>query len=149
MSLCLINIHMQNGMRPTRSFIHLLGSHLSELHSCIDDINCLRDCLNGHFHKPLHKYLSVILLSYLKILALIRVEQILYLVKVDLIETEMHMPLKDVSILPLLLEIVKHIAYRLRDYSMAVSLDVVQHTHSMSLSSTCLTINKVSTIESI
>jgi hypothetical protein len=91
----LVNIHVQDGMRSTRRFVHLLRSHFSILHACVYDVDCLVNCLNGHFNKVLNEDLSVVLLSYLEVLAFMRIQKVLNLVLVNLVETQVYLPFEN------------------------------------------------------
>ena len=89
----LVNIDMQNGVTSARSFVHLLAGHCSVSHSSIDDVYGLLNCLDGDLHELFNKDFSVVFLTDLEVLALIGIQQVLDLVLINLIETQMDMPL--------------------------------------------------------
>ena len=148
-SFGLVNINMEDCMRPAWGFVHFLSCHLSKLHASINDIDSLCHSLDWNFNKPLHENFSIIFFSDLKILALLRIQQVLNLIQVNLIETQMHMPLEYSPSLLLSLQMVEDIPNGLWDYTMAVSLDITENSHGVCLTRACLPVNEIGPIESI
>ena len=70
----LINVDMEDGVRPTGSLVHFLACYLPELHTGVDYIYSLRNRLYRHFNQPLYENLSISLLSYGQIIAFLRIE---------------------------------------------------------------------------
>lgn len=145
----LVNIDMENSMRPTWGFIHFLRCDLPELHSCVDYINSLWHWLYRHFHQPFHEYLTISLLSNREIVTLVRIEQILDLVLINLVETNMDVPGNDDVSFLLLLQVFDYEINRLGYDAFTPCVDVVEHSHSVCLTSSCLPINKVCAVISI
>ena len=107
----LVDVDVKNSVGARRSFVHLLGCHLTILHSSIYNVDRLFHGVDGHFNKVLHKYFSVVFFSDLQILSFVRIQEILNLVLIDLVKTQMNFPLKQRSSLFLLLEYFKDAIY--------------------------------------
>lgn len=90
----LVDIDVQNGVTSARGLVHLLAGHGSVSHAGVDDVDGLFYSLDWDLHKLLDEDLSVVLLTDLEVLAFIRIEQILNLVLIDLVKTQVHMPLE-------------------------------------------------------
>ena len=136
-------------MTSARSFVHLLAGHRSIFHSGIYNIDSLLNCLNGHLHKFLDKDLPVILLTNLQIFTFVWVKQVLDLVLIYLIKTQVNMPLEQQSLFLLLLKVLQHKLYGLWDDPLTFGMDVLEDTHGMRLSGTCLTIYEIGSIISV
>jgi hypothetical protein len=134
---------MKHCVTSARSFVHLLGCHLTILHSSIYNVDGLFHSVYGHFDKVLHEYFSIVFFSDLQVLPFMRIQEVLNLVLIDLVKTQMNFPLKQRSSLFLFLEYFKNAINRLRDNSLAVHINIVEHSHGVCLTCSCLPIDKV------
>lgn len=121
----LININMKHCVTSARSFVHLLGCHLTILHSSIYNVDRLFHSFYRHFNKVLHKYFSIVFFSDLQVLSFMRIQEILNLVLIDLVKTQMNFPLKQRSSVLLLLKYFKNAINRLRNNSLTVYINIV------------------------
>lgn len=134
---------MKHCVTSARSFVHLLGCHLTILHSSIYNVDSLFHSFYGHFNKVLHEYFSIVFFSDLQVLSFMRIQEILNLVLIDLVKAQMNFPLKQRSCVLLLLEYFKNAINRLRNNSLTVDINIVEHSHGVCLTCSCLSIDKV------
>ena len=145
----LINIDMKHGMTSARSFIHFLWCHFTILHSSIYNIDCLIYRIYGHFDKVFYEYFSIVFFSDLQVLSFMRIQEVLNLVLIDLVKTYMNFPLKKRTSLFLFLEYFKNTIHRLWNNSLTVHINIVENSHCVCLTCSCLSIDKVRSIITI
>lgn len=81
----LIYINVQYGMTSAGGVVHALTGNLSVLHTRIYHLNRLLHRVNWHFRELLHVDLAVFFTD-LQVLALLWIEQVVYLILIDLVD---------------------------------------------------------------
>lgn len=70
----LVDIDVQNGVRSAGSFIHLLGSYLTVLHACIDDVDSLLNIVYWYLDQIFNVDFTIIFFSDIQVFSLTWVE---------------------------------------------------------------------------
>lgn len=140
---------MQHGVTPAGCFVHLLRCHLPILHARINDIHSLLHSLDWHLHQVLDENFTVILFPYRQVLALLWIQQVLDLILINLIKTQMHFPFKQSASGLLLLQDFQYVINALRNDSLAIDVDAVEDTHRVRLACSCLAVDEVGAVVAV
>lgn len=135
---------MQNSVRAGRSRVHGLAGNFAMLETSVDDVHRLVQINDRNFDQVFHKHLSEVF-THIQV-AVIGVQQVLNLVLVNLKKADVNLPLSVRPLNILFFDKVENEVEALRNDALTLSLDLVEDSHSVSLTGSCLPVHKVNSV---